>query len=151
MWQNEIVKDIYILYRGVHYCRMAYKVAQEQLRKLLEEVKEEEDDFQNNEDRSSSSGSSSHVSGNKQFETPCKFSCCAVDVVEKLTVAVPGSVWNITMSNLSKFFHQRENYEQFVYDISQSCHILETQRLTTVRMIGSNKRESPEDVGIACD
>jgi hypothetical protein len=43
---------------------MAYKVAQDQLRKLLEEV-EEEDDFENGEDRSSSSGLSSHVSGNK--------------------------------------------------------------------------------------
>jgi len=61
---HEKVKDIYILYRGVQYCRMAYKVAQDQLRKLLEEV-EEEDDFQNSEDRSSNSGSSSHVSGNK--------------------------------------------------------------------------------------
>jgi hypothetical protein len=44
---------------------MPYKVAQEQLRKLLEEVKEKEDDFQNSEDRSSSNGSSSHVSGEK--------------------------------------------------------------------------------------
>jgi len=30
--------------------------------------------------------------GTKQFEIPCKFSCCAVDVVEKLTVPVPGSI-----------------------------------------------------------
>jgi len=30
--------------------------------------------------------------GTKQFETPCKFSCSAVDAVEKLTVPVPGSV-----------------------------------------------------------
>jgi len=52
---HEKVKDICILYRGVQYCRMAYKVAQDQLRKLLEEV-EEEDDFENGEDRSSSSG-----------------------------------------------------------------------------------------------
>jgi hypothetical protein len=44
---------------------MAYKVAQEQLRKLLEEGEEEEDDFQIIEDRNSSSGSSFHVSGNK--------------------------------------------------------------------------------------
>lgn len=62
---HEKVKAIYVLYRGVHYSRMAYKVAQEQLRKLLEEVEEEEDDFQNSEDGSSSSGSSSHVSGGK--------------------------------------------------------------------------------------
>jgi hypothetical protein len=39
-------------------------MAQEQLRKLLEEV-EEEDDFQNSEDGSNSSGLPSHVIGNK--------------------------------------------------------------------------------------
>ena len=43
----EKVKDIYILYRGVQYCRMAYKVAQEQLLNLLEGAEEEEDYFQN--------------------------------------------------------------------------------------------------------
>ena len=30
--------------------------------------------------------------GTKQFETPCKFICSSVDVVEKLTVPVPGSI-----------------------------------------------------------
>lgn len=59
------VKDIYVVYRGVHYCRVAYKMAQEQLRKLPEEVEEEEDDFQNSEDGSNNSGLPSHVSGNK--------------------------------------------------------------------------------------
>lgn len=66
----EKVKDIYILNRGAQYCRMAYRVAQEQLRKLLEEVEEEEEEFLNIEDRSSSSSSSSsglssHVNGNE--------------------------------------------------------------------------------------
>jgi len=56
--------------------------------------------------------------------------------------------WEVDRS--SSWFYLKHNYEQFVYDISQSCHILEKQRLTTVRMIG-RKRESPEDVRFACN
>lgn len=143
MWQIAFTitwkrKGFYILYIGVHYCRMAYKVAKDQLRKLLEEV-EEEDDFQNSEDRSSSSnGSSSHVSGNKTVWDSMQ-----------VHLLVCWCSWEVDCS--SSWFNLKHNYEQFVYDISQSCHILETQRLTTVRMIGRNKRESPEDVGFACN
>ena len=133
------VKDICMLYRGVQYCRLAYKVAQEQLRKLLEEAEEEEDVFKNSENFSSrSSGSSSHVSGNKTVwdSMQIQLFCCWCS-------------WEVDCT--SSWFSLKHNYEQFAYDISHSCHILETQRLTTVRTIGRNKRESPEDVGSACD
>jgi hypothetical protein len=60
----EKVKDIYILYKGVHYYRMAYKVAQGQLIRLLEKVEEEEDDCESSGD-GSSSGWPLHVSESK--------------------------------------------------------------------------------------
>jgi hypothetical protein len=90
MWQivftiTRKIKDIYILYRGVHYCRMAYKVAQKQLRK-------KKMTFKTVKITAATVFRLLMSVGTKQFETPCKFSCCAVDVVEKLTVPVPSSV-----------------------------------------------------------
>jgi hypothetical protein len=35
--------------------------------------------------------------------------------------------------------------------VSRSCHILETQSLSTVGKTGRNKREAAEDVGIDYD